>query len=198
MRFLNLFYLIICFVTFSCNGSKGHKSADNPEFNEMNARSNQDHKSSDHLELNELNAKLNSLEIIFNEMELLEYEKASNGFDENLKLIQSCNDSVSTRFVNLINQYKVIKKARKPFILEYDFLAVNIKMEREQLNFLIKDVNNGLIPKDSVDFYVKKEKQHIIQISDETNNVYVLYNEIMSAHDSLYLKIKELANNNCL
>ena len=83
MRFLNLFYLIICFITFSCNSSKGHKS-------------------SDHLELNELNAKLNSLEIIFNEMELLEYEKASNGFDENLSLIQSCNDSVSTRFVNLI------------------------------------------------------------------------------------------------
>ena len=76
-------------------------------------------------------------------------------------------------------------------------LSKNFQLEKAQLKALKKDLENKLIPKDSIKFYLNKEEKNIMVISDEINNVSTIYNEIISVHDSLYSKIKELANNNC-
>ncbi|MBM77527.1 MAG: hypothetical protein CL846_03520 [Crocinitomicaceae bacterium] len=172
MRFLNVFYCIICLVTLSCSNNENQ-------------------------ELKDLQIRLNSLEDIFNKIELSSYNDACDGFSENLKLIKNCNDSVSKQFVSLINQYKVIKKTKDIFILEYKMLSKNFQLEKAQLKALKKDLENKLIPKDSIKFYLNKEEKNIMVISDEINNVSTIYNEIISVHESLYSKIKELANNNC-
>lgn len=149
-------------------------------------------------ELKEQQLKLNSIETIFNELELDYFEKACSGFDENMDLIHLfCADSISLKFVNSVNRYKIIKKSKDSFILNYKLLAKNLLLEKQQLKYLKLDLDNNLIPSDSIFFFLEKEKENLQSISDETNNVVSLYNEIVIVHDSLYLTIKELAKNNC-
>jgi hypothetical protein len=154
--------------------------------------------SSNENELNDHLFKLTSLENIFNEIEIEAFEKACDGYDENMDLIQLyCTDSISIKFVTSVNQYKVIKKSKDSFILNYQLLSKNLQLEKTQLKFLEQDINNDLIPLDSIVFFLDKEKLNLGTISDEMNNVVSLYDEIIVTHDSLYLGIKELAKNNC-
>ena len=149
-------------------------------------------------ELKEQQLKLTSIESIVNEIELDRFEKACSGFDENMDLIHLfCADSISLKFVNSVNRYKIIKKSKDSFILNYKLLVRNLQLQKQQLKYLKQDVENNLIPSDSILFFLEKEKENLQSISDETNNVVSLYNEILIVHDSLYHSIKELAKNNC-
>jgi hypothetical protein len=154
--------------------------------------------SSNDKEINTHLFKLSSLESIFNEIAIDNFEKACDGYDENMHLIKlNCLDSISNNFVNAVNRYKVIKKTKDSFILNYQLLSKNLLLEKTQLNFLEQDLSNDLIPIDSIAFFLEKEKQNLNTISDEMNNVVTLYGEIIDTHDSLYRVIKELAKNNC-
>ncbi len=149
-------------------------------------------------ELNDYVFKLKSLENIFNEIEFETFEKASDGFDENMDLIKLlCSDSISLKFVSSVNHYKAIKKSKDLFILNYQLLAKNLELEKNQLQSLEQDIDNNLIPLDSIIVYLNNEKQNLQLMSDETNNVVNLFDEIVIIHDSLYLRIKELAKSNC-
>jgi len=146
---------------------------------------------------NQLN-KLSSLENIFNQIDMNDFEKACDGYDENMNLIKlHCLDSISNNFVNSVNRYKIIKKSKDSFILNYQLLSKNLILEKTQLKFLNLDISNDLMPLDSIAFFLEKEKQNLNTISDEMNNVISLYDEIKNTHDSLYLVIKELAKNKC-
>tara|TARA_B110000003_G_scaffold203643_1_gene202347 strand:+ start:154 stop:672 length:519 start_codon:yes stop_codon:yes gene_type:complete len=149
-------------------------------------------------EINNQLFKLSSLKSIFNQIEIDNFEKACDGYYENMNLIKlNCLDSISNNFVNSVNRYKVIKKSKDSFILNYQLLSKNLTLEQTQLHFLEQDITNDLIPLDSIVFFLEKEKQNLNTISDEMNNVVSLYDEIINTHDSLYLVIKELAKNNC-
>ena len=62
-------------------------------------------------EINNQLFKLSSLKSIFNQIEIDNFEKACDGYYENMNLIKlNCLDSISNNFVNSVNRYKVIKK----------------------------------------------------------------------------------------
>ena len=154
--------------------------------------------SSNDIDINNQLFKLSSLESIFNEIAIDNFEKACDGYDENMHLIKlNCLDSISNNFVNSVNRYKVIKKTKDSFILNYQLLSKNLLLEQTQLKFLEQDISKDLIPLDSIVFFLEKEKQNLNTISDEMNNVVTLYKEIIDTHDSLYFVIKKLAKNNC-
>ena len=149
-------------------------------------------------EVGDLQINLIRLETIFNDIELSAFDIACGGYEENMDLIKKrCMDSVSSIFVSSVNRYKTIKKSKEEFILNYKLLSKNIQLEKSQLKWFKQDIDNQLIPLDSISFFIEMEQQNIYKISDQTNNVASMFDEIISIHDELYPKIKILAKNNC-
>ncbi len=60
-----------------------------------------------------------------------------------------------------------------------------------------QDINNKLIPTDSVFYYLELEENNVQKIADNVINLIDLYEFINAVNDSLYEPIKKYAENIC-
>ena len=139
-----------------------------------------------------LNLTQNSLE-----MNPQKVADAYKGFKENLILVRNCVDTLENEFAKRMNNYKGLKKACPQFSRTYELTKRNLVSQSIQIQNLKQDINNKLIPSDSVFYYLELEEKNIQKIADDVINLIDLYEFINTVNDSLYEPIKKYAENFC-
>ena len=139
-----------------------------------------------------LNLTQNSLE-----MNPQKVADAYKGFKENLILVRNCVDTLENEFAKRMNNYKGLKKACPQFSRTYELTKRNLESQSIQIQNLKQDINNKLIPSDSVFYYLELEEKNIQKIADDVINLIDLYEFINTVNDSLYEPIKKYAENFC-
>ena len=147
--------------------------------------------------INNLQFKLLSLTQNVLEMKPQKAADAYQGFKENLILVKKCVDTLENDFAQRMNNYKGLKKACPQFSRTYEPTKRNLEFQSIQIKSFKQDINNKLIPSDSVFYYLELEEKNIQKIADDVINLIDLYEFINSVNDSLYEPIKKYAENIC-
>jgi hypothetical protein len=167
-----LFYLIIFSVLFSCN-------------------------SNDQNEIKNIQIKLANLENSFSNLTPNKVSIAFSGYKENIELVRSCVDTLESSFAIRMNIYKGLKKTCPKFLNIFTLTKKNLESQILQIQSLKKDIDNGLIPIDSLNIYFSLEEKNTQKISDNVLELTELYDFINSVNDSLYEPIKIYAETLC-
>jgi len=167
-----LFYLIIFSVLFSCN-------------------------SNDQNEIKNIQIKLANLENSFSNLTPNKVSTAFSGYKENIELVRSCVDTLESSFAIRMNIYKGLKKTCPKFLNIFTLTKKNLESQILQIQSLKKDIDNGLIPIDSLNIYFSLEEKNTQKISDNVLELTELYDFINSVNDSLYEPIKIYAETLC-
>ena len=167
-----LFYLIIFSVLFNCN-------------------------SNDQNEIKNIQIKLASLENSFSNLTPNKVSIAFSGYKENIELVRSCVDTLESSFAIRMNIYKGLKKTCPKFLNIFTLTKKNLESQILQIQSLKKDIDNGLIPIDSLNIYFSLEEKNTQKISDNVLELTELYDFINSVNDSLYEPIKIYAETLC-
>ena len=105
-------------------------------------------------------------------------------------------DSAETEFSVAMNNYKGMKKHLQIFLIII-VLRRRTSNEISQLEMLTADLQNNLIPEDSIQLYLELEDENIEMIFSDLHELSMLYNFIIETHDSLYPYVKTFAENYC-
>jgi hypothetical protein len=167
-----LFYLIIFSVLFSCN-------------------------SNDQNEIKNIQIKLANLENSFSNLTPNKVSIAFSGYKENIELVRSCVDTLESSFAIRMNIYKGLKKTCPKFLNIFTLTKKNLESQILQIQSLKKDIDDGLIPIDSLNIYFSLEEKNTQKISDNVLELTELYDFINSVNDSLYEPIKIYAETLC-
>ena len=147
--------------------------------------------------INTLQSKLLSLTQNVLEMKPKKVADAYQGFKENLILVKKCVDTLENDFAQRMNNYKGLKKACPQFSRTYEQTKRNLESQSIQIKSFKQDINNKLIPSDSVFYYLELEEKNIQKIADDIIHLMDLYEFINAVNDSLYEPIKKYAKNIC-
>jgi archaellum component FlaC len=167
-----LFYLIIFSVLFNCN-------------------------SNDQNEIKNIQIKLANLENSFSNLTPNKVSIAFSGYKENIELVRSCVDTLESSFAIRMNIYKGLKKTCPKFLNIFTLTKKNLESQILQIQSLKKDIDNDLIPIDSLNIYFSLEEKNTQKISDNVLELTELYDFINSVNDSLYEPIKIYAETLC-
>ena len=170
MKYLNLIFVFLVLVGCS---NKGEKQA------------------------NALLSKSFFLEKSINEIKTSHVQNAFSKYQDNIELVKKCVSTIENEFARRMNNYKGLKKACPNFLTNYDLTKRNLETEINQLNMLKLDLSNNLISSDSILYYIEMEKKNLQKISDDLLDILNLYEFVISTNDSLYLPIKNFAENEC-
>lgn len=175
-----LLTLLITLTIFSCSSNFGSSSNEN----ELN-------------EVEDLQRKLNALEFSFNSIDTVAVEAALRRYKENLTMIKKYyNDTVDKEFVHLMNRYKGIKKAGKNISKkDRKDIFTNLKITKNQLHNLSLDLDAGILPQDSIAYFIKMEGDKIIKLNNDISNYILICDEVTHLDTTLSSKVKGLINN---
>ena len=144
-----------------------------------------------------LESKLSNLEKSFSEVNSSKVSKAYNGYKENIELVKSCVDTLEKSFSIRMNNYKGLKKTCPQFLATFSIAKKNLQNQIIQIQNLNLDLENKLIPVDSINIYLDLEEENIQKISDDVLELLEIYEFISSVSDSLYEPIKLYAEKYC-
>jgi hypothetical protein len=96
-----------------------------------------------------------------------------------------------------MNIYKGLKKTCPKFLNIFTLTKKNLESQILQIQSLKKDIDNDLIPIDSLNIYLDLEEKNTQKISDNVLELTELYDFINSVNDSLYEPIKIYAETLC-
>ncbi len=147
--------------------------------------------------INTLQLKLHNLTQNSLEMNPQKVADAYQGFKENLILVRDCVDTLENEFAQRMNNYKGLKKACPQFLRTYELTKRDLESQSIQIQNFKQDINNKLIPIDSVFYYLELEENNVQKIADNVINLIDLYEFINAVNDSLYEPIKKYAENIC-
>ena len=114
-----------------------------------------------------LESKLSNLEKSFSEVNSSKVTKAYNGYKENIELVKSCVDTLEKSFSIRMNNYKGLKKTCPQFLATFSIAKKNLQNQIIQIQNLNLDLENKLIPVDSINIYLDLEEENIQKISDD-------------------------------
>ena len=147
--------------------------------------------------INTLQVKLLSLTQNSLEMNPQKVADAYQGFKEKFNFVRDCVDTLENEFAQRMNNYKGLKKACPQFLRTYELTKRDLEFQSIQIQNFKQDINNKLIPTDSVFYYLELEENNVQKIADNVINLIDLYEFINAVNDSLYEPIKKYAENIC-
>lgn len=153
--------------------------------------------SNDQNEIKNIQIKLANLENSFSNLTPNKVSIAFSGYKENIELVRSCVDTLESSFAIRMNIYKGLKKTCPKFLNIFTLTKKNLESQILQIQSLKKDIDNGLIPIDSLNIYFSLEEKNTQKISDNVLELTELYDFINSVNDSLYEPIKIYAETLC-
>lgn len=153
--------------------------------------------SNDQNEIKNIQIKLANLENSFSNLTPNKVSIAFSGYKENIELVRSCVDTLESSFAVRMNIYKGLKKTCPKFLNIFTLTKKNLESQILQIQSLKKDIDDGLIPIDSLNIYFSLEEKNTQKISDNVLELTELYDFINSVNDSLYEPIKIYAETLC-
>ncbi len=144
-------------------------------------------------EVGELQYKLNELSQTFNSLDYDRVKEAKQAYNDNLENVSKyyvVPDTIDPKFAELMNKYKGIKKSTKNFDSNFETHSTNIGNMQIHLNNLIQDLENELIPEDSVQAFIEFERTKLEMLSDKIGSFVVDCDYAIEIHDSLSEEVK--------
>ncbi len=143
--------------------------------------------------VSELQVHLIGMETTFIASEKEKVDNAIKTYHSNMAEIKRHYiDTVNFEFVNLVNKYKGIKKEASGLDQDHQNIASNLITMKQQLSNLKIDLNNELIPKDSVSYFIDEEDKKIISLKEDISSYVLSCEYIIDLDDSLSEKVSNL------
>jgi len=172
MKFL-VFFILLTSIFFSCSSNKDELQ-----------------------EISNMQVKLTALEQSFSSIQTEELESAISAYHTNMNKIKTYyySDTVDMNFVEIMSNYKIIKKISNSYDDNYSNIETNISLMAIQLENLKNDINNAVLPLDSLLFFISYERENLSQINSDLVNFIIDCDNIISIDDSISGKIVGLIN----
>lgn len=140
-----------------------------------------------------LQAKLAALENTFNSINVDDVKKARDAYNENMRKIKTYyfSDTIEHDFTSMLNTYKGIKNATGTFEFDYKSNMENINFMKKQLEDLHSDLENNVLPKDSITIFIQQESLNLEQLSENVGTYVINADYAIGLHDSLSNKVAE-------
>lgn len=109
-------------------------------------------------QLDTLTVSLQNAEKTLEKIDVKRASEVYGNFQNTLKELNACIPDEKDENWNLITDYSMIKSGLKKVTSEYEVLKQGIQARQKQVEALRHDIRKKLIPADSVEFYLRREK----------------------------------------
>lgn len=140
-----------------------------------------------------LQAKLAALENTFHSVNVDEIKEARETYNENMRKVKTYYfaDTIEHEFTSLLNAYKGIKNSTGTFEFDHQSNMDNINFMKKQLEDLHTDIENNVLPKDSIAIFIQQESLNLEQLSENVGTYVINADYAVGLHDSLSNKVAE-------
>lgn len=140
-----------------------------------------------------LQARLASLENTFHSVSVDDVKEAREAYNDNMRKVKTYyfSDTIDREFTSLLNSYKGIKNSTGNLEFDYQSNMTNIDFMKKQLEDLHTDIENNVLPKDSIAIFIQQESLNLEQLSENVGNYVINADYAIGLHDSLSHKIAE-------
>jgi len=125
--------------------------------------------------LADLGALESKLDTVYQKVESIDSARSMEAvieFEKNIEIIQyDLKDTFPRETAFFVDEYYRLKKALRNFAKDYNALAQETAISKNQLKNLRKDAENGLVEKEQFNDYLELEKENVNKLYEVSNSI---------------------------
>lgn len=141
---------------------------------------------------------LEGVKLTYSKVDISKADNAFSTYENNMNQIRTYYhpDSIPVDVSNLIGFYKGVKKSNKSVQSDYKLIGEHIIVVEKQLNDLVFDIEEGLVPEDSLKSFLENEHNNLQIVQDNVGTLVYSYEYMVAIHDSVSVQIQNIVLKN--
>jgi len=149
-------------------------------------------------EVQEMQEVLDGVKLTYSNVDISKADNAFSTYEKNMNQISKYYhpDSIPMDVYGLIDFYKGVKKNNKSVQRDYKLIGEHIVVVEQQLSDLASDLEEGLVPEDSIVNFLKNEHNNLQIVQDNVGTLVYSYEYMISVHDSVAVQMQDIVLKN--